>query len=233
MIFAVILAGGIGSRMGESDTPKQFLLLHGKPIIICTLEKFIINPRFDKVLVLTPEKWIEHTKDLINRHIGINNNIVVLAGGNTRNETIMNSICYIENEYSLDDNTIVVTHDAVRPFVTHRIIEENINSMKDHIACDTVVAATDTIIESEDAKSISEIPDRRLMYQGQTPQTFKAKIWKGLYLSMSDQEKDTLTDAAKIFVLKGFDVKLVRGENYNIKITYPQDLLTAQSLLKL
>ena len=233
MIFAVILAGGTGTRMGNVNTPKQFLLLHNKPILICTLEKFIINTKFDKVLVLTPESWVEHTKDLINQHLGENDKIVVLVGGETRNETIMNSICYIENEYSLDDNTIVVTHDSVRPFVTHRVIEDNINAMNDHIACDTVVAATDTIIESEDSKSLSEIPDRRLMYQGQTPQTFKAKLWKELYLSLSDQEKDILTDAAKIFVLKGYEVKMIRGENYNIKITYPQDLLTAQSLLKL
>ena len=233
MIFAVILAGGTGTRMGNVNTPKQFLLLHNKPILICPLEKFIINTKFDKVLVLTPESWVEHTKDLINQHLGENDKIVVLVGGETRNETIMNSICYIENEYSLDDNTIVVTHDSVRPFVTHRVIEDNINAMNDHIACDTVVAATDTIIESEDSKSISEIPDRRLMYQGQTPQTFKAKLWKELYLSLSDQEKDILTDAAKIFVLKGYEVKMIRGENYNIKITYPQDLLTAQSLLKL
>ncbi len=158
--------------------------------------------------------------------------IVVIEGGNTRNETIMNAIDYIESEGQLDDNTIIVTHDSVRPFVTHRIIEENISACEKFSACDTVIAATDTIVEAENGKEISNIPNRNIMYQGQTPQSFKAKKLKKVYNSLTDEEKDILTDAAKIFVLKGERVALVEGETFNIKITYPYDLKIVKSLLE-
>lgn len=231
MIFAVIVAGGIGSRMGNLGKPKQYVSIKGKPIIIHTLEKFYINSAFDKVIVLCPSNWVTHTKDLIKKYIPMPDRVVVLTGGPTRNETIMNSIDYIEKTYGLDDETIVVTHDSVRPFVTARIINENIEAAMEYGACDTVICATDTIIESTNGITIDNIPDRRNMYQGQTPQSFKALQLKELYNSLTDEEKASLTDAAKIFSIKNKPVHLVTGESYNIKITYPYDLRVASTLL--
>lgn len=232
MVFSVILAGGTGNRMGNTDKPKQFLTIKDKPIIIHTIEKFLAQPKFEKIIVLTPREWIDHTNRIINKYIGESDKIVVICGGDTRNETIMNSINYIENNYTLDNDTIIVTHDSVRPFVTHRIIEENIEAAIKFGACDTVIPATDTIVESVDENVISSIPERKNMYQGQTPQSFRAKQLREIYNSLSDKERDILTDAAKILVLKGYDVKLVQGETYNIKITYPYDLKIAKSLLE-
>ena len=231
MIFAVILAGGTGSRMGISDMPKQFLELKGKPILCHTVEKFLPHSRFEKIIVLSPRSWINHTEEIIRRFTGENERITVIEGGDTRNETVMNAVAYIEKNYGLDDDTVIVTHDSVRPFVSHRIIEENIDAALTDGACDTVIPATDTIVEGS-GEVITAIPDRRLMYQGQTPQSFKAKALRGAYMSLSDSEKNVLTDAAKILVIKGMKVSLVRGETYNIKITYPYDLRIARSLLE-
>lgn len=232
MVFGVLLAGGVGSRMGNMEKPKQYLNIADRPIIIHTIEKFYVNETFEKILVLCPEQWISHTKNLIRKYIGETERIVVVAGGETRNETIMNAIRYIEGEYEVDDDTIILTHDSVRPFVTHRIIEENIEYASKYGACDTAVSSTDTIVQSEDGKIISEIPERRKMYQGQTPQTFRLKKLKALYESLSAEERETLTDAAKIFVIKGEDVYLVEGEVSNIKITYPYDLRVAETLIQ-
>ena len=231
MIFAVILAGGTGSRMGSADMPKQFLEIKGKPILNHTVEKFLPNPAFEKIIILSPKAWIGHTKEIIRKYTGSSDRIAVIEGGKTRNDTIMNAVAYIDREYTLDDDTIIVTHDSVRPFVTHRIIEENIKAAEEYGACDTVVPATDTIVEG-DGRQISSIPDRSRMYQGQTPQSFKAKMLRDTYMSLSEDEKAILTDAAKILVMKGMDVRLVRGETYNIKITYPYDLRIARSLLE-
>lgn len=232
MTYGVILAGGIGSRMG-GDKPKQYLTVKGKPIIIYTIEKFLVVPEFEKVIVLCPKQWVEHTKNLIEKHIApAKDKIAVIEGGSTRNETIMNAVKLIESEGNLNDDTIIVTHDSVRPFVTHRIIEENIKAAEEFGACDTVVPATDTIVEAIDNATISNIPDRSKMYQGQTPQSFKALKLKNMYESLTDEEKDILTDAAKIFVIKGEKVALVQGETYNMKITYPYDLRVAKSLLE-
>ena len=156
---------------------------------------------------------------------------MVIEGGNTRNETIMNSIAYIEKLGKLNNDTIIVTHDSVRPFVTHRILEENIRYAMEVGACDTVIPATDTIVESKDHTLISAIPDRSVMYQGQTPQSFKAVKLRDLYNGLTAEEKSILTDACKIMVIKGEKVRLVEGEVSNIKITYPYDLRVAEALL--
>lgn len=232
MIYGVILAGGIGSRMG-GDKPKQYLTINDKPIIFYTIEKFFAEPVFEKIIVLCPKKWVQHTKNIIEKRLApAASKIAVLVGGETRNETIMNAIKFIEEEGNLDEDTIIVTHDSVRPFVTHRIIQENIEACAKYGACDTVIPATDTIVESSDSRNISNIPDRSKMYQGQTPQSFKALRLKEVYDSLTEDEKNILTDAAKILVLKGDTVALVEGEPFNIKLTHPYDLRIAKSLLE-
>ena len=231
MIYALILAGGIGSRMGNVEKPKQFLHIGNKPIIVHTVEKFYVNAKIDRIIVLCPEQWVSYTCDLLKKYQAISDRISVIAGGTTRNETIMNGIRFIEEHEGLTGDTVVVTHDAVRPFVTHRIIEENIALAEAGYACDTVIPATDTIVESKNGQIISSIPDRSKYYQGQTPQSFRALRFKKLYESLGEDEKAVLTDAAKVFVIKGDEVKLVQGENFNIKVTYPYDLQLAEVLL--
>lgn len=230
-VYGVILAGGQGTRMGNSDKPKQFLEVGGRPILIHTVEKFAVNPDFQQIIVLAPKQWLAYTKDIIKKYIRNHERIVIIEGGNTRNETIMNAVQYIEDAGCLTEDTIIVTHDSVRPFVTYRIIEENIRYAKECCACDTVIPASDTIVESRDGSFISNIPERKMMYQGQTPQSFKAKKLREIYKSLTEEERGILTDACKIYVLKNEPVHLVEGDVSNIKITYPHDLRVAEAIL--
>ena len=184
-------------------------------------------------MVLTPKTWVKNTKDLVNEYINDDKKrIEVIEGGETRNETIMNAVKFVEENYGLNEDSILVTHDAVRPFITHRVIMENIEYAQKQGACDTVIPATDTIVESKNGKFITSIPNRKFMFQGQTPQSFNILKLKTLYNSLNEEEKAILTDAAKIFVIKGEDVHLVEGEVNNIKITYPYDLKVADNILK-
>ncbi len=231
MVYAIVVAGGVGSRMGSTEKPKQFLEVGGKPIIIHSLEKFCENKSFKGVVVPCPADWVSYTKDLVKKYIKDPSNVTVIEGGETRNETIMNAIRHIEETDGLYDDTVIVTHDSVRPFVTQRMIKENIKAAIECGACDTVIPATDTIIESKDGELIKNIPERKYMYLSQTPQSFNAKKLRSLYESLTDSEKEILTDACKIFVMKGEDVKLVNGEFFNIKITYPYDLKMAEAIL--
>ena len=230
-VYGVILAGGQGTRMGNSDKPKQFLEVGGRPILIHTVEKFAVNPDFQQIIVLAPKQWLAYPKDIIKKYIRNHERIVIIEGGNTRNETIMNAVQYIEDAGCLTEDTIIVTHDSVRPFVTYRIIEENIRYAKECGACDTVIPASDTIVESRDGSFISNIPERKMMYQGQTPQSFKAKKLREIYKSLTEEERGILTDACKIYVLKNEPVHLVEGDVSNIKITYPHDLRVAEAIL--
>lgn len=231
MIYAAVLAGGKGTRMGSTDVPKQFLELDGKPIIIHTVEKMLMCDRFEKVIIGINPDWKSYCEDLIEKHIGKNDRIIVCAGGSDRNGTLCNVIDVIKETNGLNDDDIIVTHDAVRPFVTKRIIEDNIEAALKFGACDTVVPATDTIVRSDDGNSISEIPERSRLYQGQTPQSFNIKLLMDSFNALTDEEKATLTDACKILVLKNHPVHLVNGEVLNFKITTISDYQLAKAML--
>lgn len=234
MIFGAILAGGTGSRMGLTNMPKQFLELGNKPIIIHTLQKFLLNLKFDAIYLGVHENWTSYMEDLIDKYIvdeENKNRIKIINGGVDRNSTIMNIVEDIEKNYALTNEDIIVTHDAVRPFITSRILEENIEISLKYGACDTVIPAIDTIVVSENNEIIKEIPNRQYMYQGQTPQSFKILELKKLYNELSKEEKEILTDACKIFVIKGKEVHLVRGEISNLKITTQEDYKIAQAMI--
>ena len=230
MVYVEILAAGKGTRMGNTDMPKQFLMLGTKPIVIQTIEQFMINSNVSKIIVCCPKDWITYMNDLLEKYIP-NSNIDVVEGGKTRNETIINGCKFIEEKYGLNDDDIIITHDAVRPFITQRIINDNICRMEKYDAVDTVLSSTDTIVESKDGEIISTIPERKFMYQGQTPQSFKIKKLIKVYESLTEEEKEMLTDACKMFLLKKKKVGIVDGETYNIKITNIHDLKIANAIL--
>ena len=231
MIFGAILAGGIGSRLNISSVPKQFLMLGNKPIIIHTIEKFLMCEKLDYVYVGINKNWVYYMNDLINEYNIDTSRVKVTEGGSDRNLTLLNVINAIEKEYGESSENIIVTHDAVRPFVTLRMIEENIDAAIKYGACDTAVASIDTIVMSQDASFISEIPNRKEMYQGQTPQSFNMSMIKRLYMDLSEEEKAILTDACKICTVRNVPVKIVDGDTSNIKITTVGDYKIAQAML--
>jgi len=232
MIFGIVLAGGVGSRMNTTaNMPKQFLPLGDKPIVMQTLDKFVTCDRFDAVYIGTHPDWVDHMAELIETHIASDVPITVVAGGSDRNATLFNVIAKIEEDHGEDENHIIVTHDAVRPFVTLRMINENIDAAKEYGAVDTVVAATDTIVRSLDGEFIESIPDRSKLYQGQTPQSFNMNLLKRLFAELTEDEKAVLTDACKICALRGAKVRLVEGSAQNIKITTVGDYKIAQAML--
>lgn len=230
MNYAGILAGGIGSRMGRSDLPKQFLLLGEKPVLIHTIEQFLISSDIDKIILAVPANWKSYSDDLIKKYCDTDR-IDVIVGGATRNDTILNICNHIKEQYGLKEDDVILTHDSVRPFITQRIIKENVLECVKTDAVDTVVPAFDTIVEAKDNTTISNIPIRDHMYLGQTPQTFKVETFIDVYTSLTEEEKNILTDACKMFVIKGKEVRIVNGESYNIKITTPYDLKMASLML--
>ena len=231
MIFGAILAGGTGTRMNLSSMPKQFLPLGDKPIIIHTVERFLKCKRMDAVFLGVHADWIDYTKDLIQEHLPSEvSRVYVIAGGADRTGTILRLIAAIEGAYGQSEEHIILTHDSVRPFVTQRMIEENIDAVYEYGAVNTVSPAIDTIVVSDDGKTITDVPDRTRMFLGQCPQTFRLTQLKELYAALTDAEREKLTDASKIYIMKGLPVYLVRGEVSNIKITTPADYKMAQAI---
>lgn len=232
MIYAGILSGGMDSQMQNSDMPKQFQELGDKPILIHTIDPFMVNPQIDEIIVALPRPWISYTIDLVRKHYPNPEKIHMIAGGETRNETLMCILDDIEQRNGITEDDLIISHDATRPFVSDRIINDNIEAAKKYGAVDTVIPAFDAIVESEDGETLCNIPVRSRMYQGQTPQSFHIRTLREVYAQLTEEEVESLTDAAKIFVLKNRPVHMVMGDSSNMKITTPYDLKMANALLK-
>ena len=232
MIFGALLAGGVGSRMNIESMPKQFLPLGSKPVFVHTLQKFQMVSRFDAIYVGVHKDWLDFARESAAEASLGSVPVHIVAGGEDRNGTIMSIIAGIEERYGAVDDAVIVTHDSVRPFVKVSTIEANISALADCDACDTVIPATDTIVESDKGLFIDSIPERRRMFQGQTPQSFRIGALKEVYGRLSEDDRRILTDACKMFVMANRPVKLVEGDVTNIKLTMVMDYKVAQAMLE-
>ena len=229
MIFGVIVAGGVGSRLG-ADMPKQFLNLAGRPIIMHTLGTFLKCPELEQIYLGVHPEWMDYMAGLVEWYVSGAElrRVHLVAGGAERNETIMNVIRQIEADFGENGPHYIITQDGVRPFVSRRLIADHIKAVVKYDAVDTAIPAVDTIILSEDGKFISDIPERKYLYQSQTPQSFRMDLIKQLYMELTPEEKSILTDACKICTVRRVPVHIVAGEASNMKITTAEDYQIAQ-----
>lgn len=230
MNIAVILAGGIGSRMGIVDKPKQFIDVYGKPIIVYTLETFDNHPAVDGIAVVCLAEWLDDLRIFLRKY-EIKKVKWIIEGGQTRQDSIYNAIKVLGQECADDD--ILVVHDAVRPLVSHKIISNNILAAKDYGAVDTVIPSADTIIRSVDGTTLKEVPKRKELYIGQTPQSFKFSVLKAAHEKAIANGIFDSTDDCQLVIELGAAVHLVPGEKLNFKITSFDDLLLLKAMLKL
>ncbi len=229
MVIAAVLGGGRGARMG-TEKPKQFLPLGGRPVFLHSLSAFTESGLVDAALLLVPEEYVPFAEEAV-RKAGLSAPVHVLPGGDTRSGSLLKSLEAAKNLWGLENN-IILTHDAARPFVTRRMIEENIAAARQYGAVNTCVPATDTVFLSEDGRFISSVPVRKHVYHAQTPQSFRADTLYELIRRLPEGVFDTLTDGCSVFTYFGAPVAMARGSETNLKITYPQDLSHAEEILK-
>lgn len=228
MNIAVILAGGSGTRMG-SDIPKQFIDIYGKPMIVHTIESFDVNANIDKIVIACKEEWQEDLKIWM-RQFGLSKVKYIVSGGETRQESVYNSIRALDGVCT--DEDILVIHDAARPLISQRIINENIDGAKEFGAVDTVIPSADTIVRTLDGKTIDSIPVRSELYLGQTPQSFKYNLIKTAHEYSIENSTIDATDDCQLVRKLDRDVHLVNGDKLNFKITTFEDLLLLKSVIK-
>ena len=231
MNIALILAAGSGSRMGNTDKPKQFLPIYGKPLMVHTIEAFEINDEVDAIVISTNEEYIDDVKVMCKQY-DLSKVKAVVAGGSTRQKSVYNGLQGVKSLGAKDDD-IVVIHDSARPLISQKIISENIKVCKQFGAVDTVIKASDTIVHSQDNEKITDIPPRNELYQGQTPQTFKLSLILKAHEAVLNQQIPNVTDDTKLVLLQGIDVHLVEGDKLNFKITTFDDLMMLKALLKI
>lgn len=220
MIYAVIVAGGSGSRM-KSSIPKQFLLLNGKPILYHTIKAFFQSFEDIKIIVVLPKEFLKEN-DYTNSLAENINEIQFIAGGKSRFESVKNGLNAIEN-----NEGIVFIHDGVRPFISKNLIENCFNKAKEKGNAIPCVSIKDSlrIIEKNENKYL----DRESVKAIQTPQTFQISIIKKAF---EQEYNPSFTDEATVLESIGEKINLIEGAEENIKITTPFDLQIAEIILK-
>ena len=231
MIYAAILAGGIGSRMENGKTPKQFMEICGKPLLIHTIEPFLRCSEIDHIVIAATKGWPDYTEDLLEEYFGGDERLSVTVGGKDRLGSLMNACAALSARYAVTEADLLLTHDGARPFVTEEIIRRNIALMGRYDCVTTAVPSIDTILCSDDGETVTAIPPRKTMFSVQTPQTFRLAELVSAIGSLSDAEKASLTDGAKIYLLRGKSVGIASGASENIKVTEPKDKALAESII--
>lgn len=227
----MIMAGGIGSRMNSPELPKQYLKIDDEPIIVKTIRNFEDFGSFTAGVVCCPIDWIEYTKAMLLENGISSDSISVISGGKNRNCSVKNGCRFLSENYNITNEDIILTHDAVRPFINSRIIKDNVSAVNEFGAANTVMPVYDSIIRSTDSEYLNECVKRDDIYRVQTPQSFRLKELEMVINSLTDDELASYTDVASIFHNKGYNVRLVKGSDNNIKITTPFDLAVAQAII--
>ena len=231
MNIALILAAGTGSRMGNADKPKQFLPIYGKPLMIHTIEAFEMHDGIDQIVVVTSEGYDDQVKVWCKQY-DLGKVKAVAIGSDSRQGSVYNGLQAIKQLGARPDDIIVI-HDAARPLISQNIITNNIEACKKYDAVDTVIKASDTIVASSNGATISDIPNRSELYQGQTPQTFKFGLINEAHENAKAGKIPNVTDDTKLVISMGKEVHLVEGSKQNFKITTFDDLMMLKALLKI
>ena len=228
--YAVVLAGGIGKRMGDVKLPKQFLEIANTPIIILTIKHILDTGLFDFILVVTHEDWMEYLEELLLNSSIKNDNIKLIRGGMERIDSIENAVDYLKKENVKDDD-VVVFCDAVRPFVTKKILTDAVYKTKEYGATVAVCPVKDTMIISENKVAI-DMPDRKKLFHGQAPDSFQFGIIHNAIKSLSLSDRTKITGTAQICQINNIVVHTIEGDEKNIKITTIMDLFLANAIYK-
>ena len=228
-VTAIVLAAGQGTRM-KSKVQKQFMLLMEKPLLFYSLQCFEEAERVDQIIIVTGAHEIDYCSEEIVKKYGLQKVTNVIAGGAERYESVEHGLDAIVEDYA---DGIVLIHDGARPLVTAHMIEESIDTAKQYGACTVGMPVKDTIkIVDEEGYGI-ETPNRRRLWQIQTPQTFSVPLILQAHEQMKQAGNTMVTDDTMLIEQYcGQRVKVIPGDYQNIKITTPEDMILAEAFLK-
>lgn len=233
---AIVLAAGSGKRM-NSSIAKQFLLLHGKPLLWYSLKTVEESGIIDDCILVTGADDIAYVRKEIVEKYGFCKVDRIIAGGSERYESVYNALCVIAaGEISRpNDDGYVFVHDGARPFLSEKLLEDIYQEVCIHHACVAGVPVKDTIKIADENGFAVQTPDRRLVWAVQTPQAFDTQLIIHAYQKLFGQSESLrygITDDAMVVEhMLGIPVKLVKASYRNIKITTPEDMQMAENLL--
>lgn len=223
---AVIFAGGSGIRMNTKSRPKQFLELHGKPIIIYTLELFENHPEIDGIVVACIESWIPYLNRLLQK-FEMTKVVAVVPGGETGQESIYNGLKAAQANFPED--SIVLIHDGVRPLINENTITDNIKTAREKGNCITCIKASETLVVKQEDGSL-QIPTRENSLIARAPQTFHLNDILSAHEKALSEGKNNFIDSCTMMSAYGHKMATIIGPVENIKITTPTDFFMFRAI---
>ena len=234
MIFAAILAGGIGKRIERHTIPKQFISIGGTPIILLTVREFLKNARFDRIYIAIHRDWREYFSELLKSSFSEAelSRIALVDGGKERLDSFTNVLDTIISARGIQPDDVLICHDSVRPFVTQQMINDCIDAaLADDFAL-TVVPTTDTIHVAHDPDYIDGTLDRSGLYNGQNPSGFNVALLRKAIDSFPPETKAAVTGTTQLILKLGYKIRIVKGHTSNFKITTDNDLDVADRIIR-
>lgn len=220
-VSALIFAGGTGKRMNTKTLPKQFLELHGKPIIIHTIEHFESHPEIKDIVVVCVDDWLDYCKDLLAK-FNIKKVSQVVPGGETGQMSIFNGLEALREKYQ-GNNDYVLIHDGVRPLIDEETISKNIESVKKYGTAITVKPVIETVVQVDEEDIINNVIERSSCQTAVAPQSFLLSEIYSLHMRAQAEKLFDMTDSATLARYFGLPLHTVMGGSENIKITTPSD----------
>ena len=225
---ALIIAGGIGARMGQ-EIPKQFLHIQDKPVIVYTMERFQNNPQVDGIVVVTLPGWIAFVEAYA-RQFGITKLKSVVGGGETGHDSIHNGIVEIARNYPHE--TAVMIHDGIRPMVDDNIISDNLRVFREKGNATVVIPCAEVIFRSDVSTESNEVLDRSKVWRTQTPQTFRLDELLWAHDEVVKRGLTSPVATCHLFQMLGKTVFFSKGSEKNLKLTTMDDIDIFKALLK-
>ncbi|MCB6407145.1 MULTISPECIES: 2-C-methyl-D-erythritol 4-phosphate cytidylyltransferase [Streptococcus] len=220
-VSALIFAGGTGKRMNTKTLPKQFLELHGKPIIIHTIEHFESHPEIKDIVVVCVDDWLDYCKDLLAK-FNIKKVSQVVPGGETGQMSIFNGLEALREKYQGNDDYVLI-HDGVRPLIDEETISKNIESVKKYGTAITVKPVIETVVQVDEEDIINNVIERSTCQTAVAPQSFVLSEIYSLHMRAQAEKLFDMTDSATLARYFGLPLHTVMGGSENIKITTPSD----------
>lgn len=229
MNIAIILSGGVGSRMGL-DIPKQYIEVDHQPIISYCLQSFFQNELTDAVVIGVADEWKEYVELQVEK-LKPHKPVFYASPGETRQYSIYNALKVVK-ENGFEEQSLVIIHDAARPLVSNELINRCYEACNRADGSMPVIAVKDTIYYSEDGKNITSLLDRNKLWAGQAPEAFVFGKYYKVHEKMTREELLNINGSTEIAFKNGMKVELVKGDPMNFKITTPEDLSSFESIIK-
>ena len=227
--YVILLAGGSGKRM-QSEIPKQFIEVKGKPIIVYTLEKFQNNSQIEGIAVVCVKDWAEHLKQLLEQY-GLTKVRWVIEGGDTGHDSIRNGVFFLRDKLEPDD--FIIVHDAVRPVLPRKAVDEVIRVAHENGNASSSIACHPPIVYTEDFRSGIKDVDREHVMLTASPQAYRYPLALECYELAEKENKHGFTFTSSLLIHYGHRVYFAKGTTSNIKITKPEDLALFEALLSI